>query len=54
MAHGRVDAVGDGETVIVEVGECGYCQTFAGEAVVGADPLPPYHPSCACTVSAAA
>ena len=36
-----VDAVGTGK-VIVEVGECGYCAGFAGEAVVGEDPLPPF------------
>jgi len=44
-----------GERVEVHVmgaGECGLCQGFAGEAVVGTDPLPPYHPSCTCTASA--
>jgi hypothetical protein len=29
------------------------CQQFAGEASVGEDPLPPFHPSCTCTASAA-
>jgi hypothetical protein len=29
------------------------CETFAGEAVVGEDPLPPFHPSCTCVASAA-
>jgi hypothetical protein len=50
---GLVDAVGAGAKLIVEVGGCGYCQEFAGEAVVGEDPLPPFHPSCTCTASAA-
>jgi hypothetical protein len=39
--------------VIIDVGECGYCQEFAGEAIVGEDPLPPFHPSCTCTASPA-
>jgi hypothetical protein len=51
--RGLVDAVGNGGKLIVDVGECGYCQDFAGEAVVGEDPLPPFHPSCTCTASAA-
>ena len=33
----------DGGKVLISVGECRYCQGFAGEAVVGADPLPPFH-----------
>jgi hypothetical protein len=49
-SRGLVDAVGAGGKVIVEVGECGYCQEFAGEAVVGEDPLPPFHPSCTCVI----
>jgi hypothetical protein len=51
--RGLSDAVGAGRKVIVEVTGCGYCQEFAGEAVVGTDPLPPFHPSCTCMVSAA-
>ncbi len=43
---------GTGAKVIVDVGECGYRQAFAGEAVVGEDPLPPFHPNCSCTASA--
>jgi hypothetical protein len=50
--RGLSDAVGPGGKVIIAVGECGYCRTFAGEAVVGEDPLPPFHPSCTCTASA--
>ena len=50
--RGLVDAVGDGGKVIVEVSGCAYCETFAGEATVGVDPLPPFHPSCTCTASA--
>jgi hypothetical protein len=52
-SQGVSDAVGKGGTVTVEVGECGYCQPFAGEAVVGQDPLPPYQPSSTCVASAA-
>jgi hypothetical protein len=51
--RGVVDAVGDGAKLIVEVSGCSYCETFAGEAVAGEDPLPPFHPSCTCTASAA-
>jgi hypothetical protein len=51
--RGVVDAVGAGGKVVIDVGECGYCAGFAGEAVAGEDPLPPFHPSCTCTVSAA-
>jgi hypothetical protein len=50
--RGVTDAVGSDRKVIVDVGECGYCQGFAGEAVIGTDPLPPFHPSCACVASA--
>jgi hypothetical protein len=46
--RGLTDAAGDGAKVTVEVGECGYCQEFAREAIVGQDPLPPFHPSCTC------
>jgi hypothetical protein len=51
--RGVVDAVGAGAKLIVEVSGCSYCETFAGEAIVGEDPLPPFHPSCTCTASAA-
>lgn len=51
--RGVVDAVGPGAKVAVEVGGCAYCQDFAGEAVVGEDPLPPFHPSCTCVATAA-
>jgi hypothetical protein len=51
--RGVVDAVGNGGKVFIDVGECGCCQGFAGEAVVGEDPLPPFHPSCTCVASAA-
>jgi len=49
LAHG----LGEGNTVTIHVGECGWCRSHAGEAVVGQDPLPPYHPSCSCVASAA-
>ena len=52
-SRGLSDAVGQGGKVVIEVGECGYCQEFAGEAVIGEDPLPPFHPSCSCVASAA-
>ena len=51
--RGLSDAVGTGGKVNIDVGECGYCQEFAGEAVVGEDPPPPFHPSCTCVASAA-
>jgi hypothetical protein len=51
-SRGLADAVGPGGKVNVKVGSCGLCQGFAGEAVVGTDPLPPFHPSCTCTASA--
>jgi hypothetical protein len=41
-----------GGRLVVEVGECEYCQSFAGEAVAGVDPLPPYHPHCSCVAVA--
>jgi hypothetical protein len=51
-SRGLADAVEAGGKVIIDAGECGLCQGFAGEAVVGTDPLPPFHPSCTCTASA--
>lgn len=52
-SRGLADAVGAGGKVMVQVGACGLCKGFAGKAVVGTDPLPPFHPSCTCTASAA-
>jgi hypothetical protein len=51
-SRGLRDAVGNGGKVIIETGECDYCETFAGEAVIGTDPLPPFHPSCSCVAGA--
>jgi hypothetical protein len=51
-SRGLSNAVGDGGKVVISVGECGYCAEFAGEAVIGEDPLPPFHPSCTCVASA--
>jgi hypothetical protein len=39
--------------VTVSVGQCGHCQQYSGEATIGMDPLPPFHPSCSCVASAA-
>ena len=50
--RGTADAVGDGK-VIVEVGEVRLLRDLRGEAVVGIDALPPFHPNCSCVVSAA-
>jgi hypothetical protein len=50
--RGLIDAVGHGRKVVVEASGCPYCETFAGEAIVGENPLPPFHPSCTCTASA--
>jgi hypothetical protein len=52
-SRGLAHAVGEGNTVTINVGECGWCREHAGEAVVGQDPLPPYHPGCTCVASAA-
>jgi hypothetical protein len=52
-SRGVVDGAGKGRKLVIDVGECGYCQEFAGEAVAGVDPLPPFHPSCTCVASAA-
>ena len=52
-SRGIVDGAGHGSKLEIDVGECGYCQEFAGEAVAGVDPLPPFHPSCTCTAGAA-
>ena len=47
-SRGIADAVGTGGRVTVEVSGCGYCETFAGEAVIGTDQLPRFHPHCGC------
>jgi hypothetical protein len=49
--RGVVDAAGDGAKLIVEVSGCDYCAEFEGEAVVGEDPLPPFHPNCTCVAT---
>jgi hypothetical protein len=52
-SRGVADRAGQGRTVTIDAGECAYCQEFAGDAVIGQDPLPPYHPTCSCTATAA-
>jgi hypothetical protein len=52
-SRGIAHAVGDGGQVSISVGECGWCQQHAGQGRIGEIPLPPYHPSCSCTASAA-
>ena len=52
-SRGVTDAVGEGGKVSITTGECDYCAEHDGEAIIGVDPLPPYHPSCTCTASAA-
>ena len=52
-SRGVADRVGEGGRVTIDVGNCEWCQSHAGEAVIGQDPLPPFHPSCSCTASAA-
>ncbi len=51
--RGLTDAVGPKGKLMVETGECAYCETFQGEAVIGQDQLPPFHPHCSCVASAA-
>lgn len=46
--RGLADAVGKGGRVVVEASGCDYCESFDGEATVGTDPMPPFHPSCQC------
>jgi hypothetical protein len=50
-SRGVADRAGQGRTVTIDAGDCSYCQEFAGEAVVGRDPLPPFHPNCTCVAS---
>lgn len=52
-SRGLANAVGAGGKVMIEVSGCDYCSTFEGEAVIGTDALPPFHPSCTCTATAA-
>jgi hypothetical protein len=49
--RGISDRVGEGRTVMINVSGCGWCESHAGPAVVGKDPLPPYHARCRCTVT---
>lgn len=52
-SRGLTDRVGEGGRVIVEVSGCSYCAEYEGEAIIGQDPLPPFHPNCTCVASAA-
>jgi hypothetical protein len=52
-SRGLTDSVGEGHTVTVNVGDCSWCQSHAGDAVIGQDPLPPFHPNCSCVATAA-
>jgi hypothetical protein len=37
-----------GRAVTIDVGDCDYC---AGDAVIGEDALPPFHPNRSCVAS---
>jgi hypothetical protein len=50
-SRGVADRVGEGGHVTVNVGDCEWCQAHAGDAVIGQDPLPPFHPNCSCVAS---
>jgi hypothetical protein len=52
-SRGLAHRVGEGNTVTINVGQCGWCREHGGDAVIGQDPLPPYHPSCSCVAAAA-
>jgi hypothetical protein len=52
-SRGVADREGDGGRVTVNVGDCEWCQSHAGDAIVGTDALPPFHPSCSCVVTVA-
>jgi hypothetical protein len=50
-SRGVADRAGEGGRVTVNVGDCAWCTSHAGVAVIGQDPLPPYHPSCSCVAT---
>jgi hypothetical protein len=52
--HGSATAIvlRSGSRTGISAGQCGWCRDHSGDAVIGVDPLPPYHPSCSCTASA--
>ena len=52
-SRGLSDRVGHGNVVSISTGSCGWCGQHAGDAVIGTDPLPPFHPSCSCVATAA-
>jgi hypothetical protein len=47
-SRGITDLVGHGGNVTIDTGECNLCAQYSGEATVGVDPLPPFHPNCTC------
>jgi hypothetical protein len=52
-SRGAADRIGEGNTVTVNTGDCAWCASHAGQAVIGQDPLPPFHPNCSCVATAA-
>jgi hypothetical protein len=44
-SRGLADRVGVGRAVTIDVGDCDYCAGFAGDAVIGENALPPFHPN---------
>jgi hypothetical protein len=52
-SRGITDREGEGGHLTINTGDCAWCQSHAGDAIIGTDPLPPYHPSCSCTATAA-
>ena len=51
-SRGLAERLGHGHNVTVRVGQCRLCQAHSGDATIGQDPLPPYHPSCSCVAGA--
>jgi hypothetical protein len=51
-SRGLSDRLGRGGRVVIDAGQCDLCREHSGEAVIGQDPLPPYHPTCSCVAAA--
>jgi hypothetical protein len=52
-SRGITDSEGEGARVTINTGDCDWCQSHAGDAIVGTDPLPPFHPNCSCVATRA-
>jgi len=52
-SRGVANRAGPNGRVVIDAGECAFCQQFAGTYPAAGAPMPPFHPHCTCVASPA-